>query len=295
MIEIRTFAALRSQRRCDTFLEYLEYVSKSEGWNLSGDQFRHLLTIDKGVLLLIDGLDEIFDESERDAISLQIAALPQMFPNARVSVSSRPIGYRRKLLSESGYHHFSIQDFDRSQVDRFVERWYSLALSDRHEEATKLRSRLLIAYDSSGSIQQLYGNPMLLTIMAIISKHQELPRDRWKLYQHAAAVLIQHWDVNKQLQKFWPDTDFVSEEDKYALLRRLAFKMQGGIDGLAGNYIHKDELRSEIQDYFRERYLQSPDRAAKTAASILEQLRSRNFILSLYGADIYGFVHRGFL
>ena len=37
------------------------------------------------------------------------------------------------------------------------------------------------AFSASPSVRQLTGNPMLLTIMAIIGKHQELPRDRWKL------------------------------------------------------------------------------------------------------------------
>jgi len=293
LIEIRSFAAVRSQRRCETFVEYLEYVGRAEGWALPTGHISQLL--ENGALLLFDGLDEIFDPIDRDAVASQIAATPQMFPNTRVIVTSRQIGYRRRLLSDAGYRHFTIQDLDRNQVDRFVEHWYDLTLGHRPKDTDRLRSRLLEAYDASGSIQQLCGNPMLLTIMAIISRHQELPRERWKLYQHAASVLIQHWDINKHLQQFSTETDFISEEDKHALLRRLAFRMQAGIGGLAGNYIYKDELRSEIQHYFKERYLQTPDRAAKSATSILDQLRSRNFILSLYGADIYGFVHRAFL
>jgi hypothetical protein len=41
---------------------------------------------------------------------------------------------------------------------------------------------------------------MLLTIMAIIGKNQELPRERWKFYDHAAGVLIHHWDVERHLK-----------------------------------------------------------------------------------------------
>ena len=69
---------------------------------------------------------------------------------------------------------------------------------------------------------------MLLTIMAIIGKHQELPRERWKLYDHAASVLIQHWDVNKHLNDESIEADFIGEDDKKELLRRLAYRMQSG-------------------------------------------------------------------
>ena len=50
---------------------------------------------------------------------------------------------------------------------------------------------------------------MLLTILAIIGKGQELPRERWKLYDHAATVLVDHWDVNRHLRDEHIDADFI--------------------------------------------------------------------------------------
>lgn len=145
---------------------------------------------------------------------------------------------------------------------------------------------------------------MLLTIMAIIGKHQELPRERWQLYDHAASVLIQHWDVNKHLKDKQIATDFIGEEDKKELLRRLAYKMQGGDAALksqpptfsfTGNYIYAEQLQAEFEGYLRERYAQTPDRAKVIAEAMIHQFRERNLILSLYGANLYGFVHRAFL
>jgi hypothetical protein len=71
--------------------------------------------------------------------------------------------------------------------------------------------------------------------------------------------------------------------------------MQGVEGGLAGNYIHCDELQSEFELYLTQRYSQTPDRGKVIAEAIIQQFRERNFILSLYGANIYGFVHRAFL
>ena len=127
-------------------------------------------------------------------------------------------------------------------------------MSDRPDEAKERRERILKSFKESASIRQLAGNPMLLTIMAIIGKHQELPRERWKLYDHAASVLIQHWDVNKHLKDASIDADFIGEDDKKELLRRLAFRMQSGDGGLAGNYIHREQLQDEFESYLKERY-----------------------------------------
>jgi len=122
-----------------------------------------------------------------------------------------------------------------------------------------------------------------------------LPRERWKLYDHAASVLIQHWDVNKHLRDQRIDADLMVEDDKKELLRRLAWKMQGGAGGLAGNYVHRDELEREFAEYLQARYQYPVPEATKIARAMMEQFRERSFILSLYGANLYGFVHRAFL
>ena len=53
----------------------------------------------------------------------------------------------------------------------------------------KLRKqeRLQRAIDSSKAIKELAGNPLLLTMMAILNRNQELPRDRPELYEPSFA------------------------------------------------------------------------------------------------------------
>jgi hypothetical protein len=65
-------------------------------------------------------------------------------------------------------------------------------------------------------------------VLAIIGKHQELPRERWAVYNHAAEVLVEHWDVNRRLRDARVDADFIDKEDKKELLRRVAHRMQAG-------------------------------------------------------------------
>lgn len=295
LIELRSYAGLCADDKCNSFLEFLEYLGKTEGWALTQSALHNHLKNDGRAVVIFDGLDEIFDPEQLERITRQIVGFAGDYPKARVIVTSRVIGYRRKILTDAGFTHFTLQDLDEKQVETFVSRWYDLAMSERPDEARERRERILRSFKESASIRQLAGNPMLLTIMAIIGKHQELPRERWKLYDHAASVLIQHWDVNKHLKDARIVADFIGEDDKKELLRRLAFRMQGGEGGLAGNYIHHDQLQAEFEDYLKTRYAQSPDRAAIIARAMIEQFRERNFILSLYGANLYGFVHRAFL
>jgi predicted NACHT family NTPase len=295
LIELRTYTGACAEGSCGTFLEFLEYLGKTEGWHLTQVALDHHLKNDGRAVVIFDGLDEIFDPEKREQITRQIVGFCNDYPKARVIVTSRVIGYRRKILTDAGFTHFTLQDLDEKQVETFVNCWYDLAMSDRPDEAKERRERILRSFKESASIRQLAGNPMLLTIMAIIGKHQELPRERWKLYDHAASVLIQHWDVNKHLKDAHIDADFIGEDDKKELLRRLAFRMQSGEGGLAGNYIHRDQLQAEFESYLRERYAQTPDRAKVIAEAMIRQFRERNFILSLYGANLYGFVHRAFL
>ncbi|HKR98276.1 MAG TPA: DUF4062 domain-containing protein, partial [Candidatus Dormibacteraeota bacterium] len=191
LVDLKTYASLRGQRKCETLFDYFDSIGSA----VSGAILRRYLDAGRPAVLLFDGIDEIFEPAEQETITRQIAELAESYPAARVIVTSRIIGYRRKLLTQAGFRHFTLQDLDEQQVTDFVTQWYALTLSNRPDEAKARVDRIQKSFAASPSIRQLAGNPMLLTIMAIIGKHQELPRERWKLYDHATSVLVQHWDV----------------------------------------------------------------------------------------------------
>jgi hypothetical protein len=295
LVDLKSYTGLRAQNRCDTFFGYFDVLATQEGCPVTGDTLREHLQSGRPAVVMFDGIDEIFNPAEQEAVTKQIMAVADTYSDTRVIVTSRIIGYRRTLLTNAGFRHFTLQDLDESQVTEFVRQWYTLTLGERAGEAEARIERIRQSFKASPSIRQLAGNPMLLTIMAIIGKHQELPRERWKLYDHAAGVLVQHWDVKKHLADKQLGNDLMDEEDKKELLRRLAYAMQAGEGGLAGNYIHAEELQAVFEEYLRQRYSFAPDRAKITAREMIAQFRERNFILSSYGANLYGFVHRAFL
>jgi hypothetical protein len=245
--------------------------------------------------VIFDGLDELFDPAGRELAAERIAGFAARYTAARILVTSRIVGYRRGILSGSDFEHYTLQDLSDEQISGFLATWYSLAFHGRDQDAAERRQRLLKVMSESRSIRELAGNPMLLTILAIIGKGQELPRERWKLYDHAATVLLHHWDVNKHLRDERIDADFIGEDDKKELLRQVAHRMQAGTAGLTGNHLPASQLQDAFESYLRDRYQRDPASAKVIAAAMIGQFHERNFILSRYGAGVYGFVHRAFL
>ncbi|MEQ8957679.1 MAG: NTPase, partial [Coleofasciculus sp. C2-GNP5-27] len=160
-------------------------------------------------------------------------------------------------------------------------------------DKTWKRDRLQRAIDRSKAIQELAGNPLLLTMMAILNRHQELPRDRPELYHQASRVLLHQWDVERALiEDSRLDPKTIDYKDKQAMLRRVAYFMQATEKGLAGNLIRGEDLEGILTEYLRSIEV---NQARLVARVLIRQLRERNFILCYLGVDYYGFVHRTFL
>ncbi|MEM8642250.1 MAG: HEAT repeat domain-containing protein [Cyanobacteria bacterium P01_G01_bin.54] len=292
LIELREFYALRQRDECDSFLDYVAYMGKTQQWFLDDHAVEHYLETSPS-LVMFDGLDEIFDGADRERVMHEIAGFAQRYSKARIVVTSRPVGYREQILRNGGFGHFGIQDLGNTQIKTFIEGWFALTFPQNPQARSQRIERIMGSIEQSKSIRLLAGNPMLLTIMALLAREEELPRERAKFYEKAVEVLCHHWDVNRNLQL----TDgYLNADDKKALLRRVALRMQAGEGGLKGNFITEDDLEQEIQGFLLDEQWQTDGAAAKKAARrIIQQLRERNYILCLRGPQLYGFVHRTFL
>ncbi len=94
--------------------------------------------------------------------------------------------------------HF--RNFEEKHIKLFLDKWYPIALliirkkQMKEKEDNQITKRFFLH-------TPVGREPLLLTILAIIGKHQELPRERWKLYDHAAGVLVENWEVNRHLKR----------------------------------------------------------------------------------------------
>ncbi|MFJ8621434.1 NACHT domain-containing protein [Kitasatospora sp. NPDC093550] len=297
VVELRQYA--EGQWRERTFEDFLDHRHHVAGMSLPGPELRRLL--DEGrVVIVFDGLDEVFDPGVRAATAERIAAFAARYDRVRVVVTSRVIGYQRAALGGAGFTHVMLQDLDPGRIADFARRWYAIACPADPELAARLVERITGAVEASRPIRELAGNPLLLTILAIIGRRQTLPRDRRGVYEHAVRVLVAHWDRDTKYLRtpLKPGAaeaiDLLDDRERMELLRLLARRMQEGTGGIAGNHIHAEELEAVFRDYFAQFGL-PPHQCLTAARALRDQLRERNFILARYGGEVYGFVHRAFL
>ncbi|MEU6878461.1 HEAT repeat domain-containing protein [Streptomyces sp. NPDC046712] len=295
VLELRKYADARWRDR--SFTDYLDHVGTMEGLSVPREVLTVLLDAGRA-LVVFDGLDELFDPEVRDETGRRIAAFAEQYPRTRVVVTSRVIGYHHGVLRKAGFGHWMIQDLARHQIDEFVQRWYAVVCPDDPDSAARLRRRLTDTVASSRPVRELAGNPLLLTILSIIGRRQELPRDRQGVYRHAVDILVAHWDQDAKYLTAPAQAGalrYLDDEDRRELLRLLARRMQEGAYGIAGNHIHGQEVESVFAAYLSERYDLSRQEAATAGREMIRQFRERNFILSRFGDEVYGFVHRAFL
>ena len=250
-------------------------------------------------LVMFDGLDEIIDADKRDAAITEIIAFKNKYPRVRLIVTSRIVGYDPERLQNAGFRHFTLVDFNQAQIASFIRKWHALALMEEQErERMEISKRLSTAIQSSQAIRLLAGNPLLLTMMAILNRKQELPRRRASLYEESAKVLLHAWDIEyKKMALTLDEADLTAKQE---LLRSVAYNMQtkprreGKPGGASKDIIriHREELQDEIVAFMTRRNAANPHRIA---ALLIEQLRKRDFMLCHVGNDYYAFVHRTFL
>ncbi|MEM9155868.1 MAG: NACHT domain-containing protein [Cyanobacteria bacterium P01_F01_bin.33] len=288
LVELRTFARNMAEGKCGDILEFFARGDITCHLN----QMRLKTALDEGrAIALLDGLDEVFDPKQRQDVVTAIHNFSNRFARVRALVTSRPIGYKFQRLKDAGFQHFMLQDLDAEQIDTFIGKWHELTYKPGMEREQK-RERLRQGIGRSGRIRELAENPLLLTMMAILNRNQELPRDRAELYNQASRVLLHRWDVERAIAFDDEIPTTIDYKDKQAMLERLASHMQASEVGLKGNLVGTDDLERILTDYLK---FQEVDRARDRAKRIIRQLRERNFILCFVGAERYAFVHRTFL
>ena len=252
-----------------------------------------------------DALDEVCDDRARGAVADAIATFAAAHPQLRVVVTSRIVGYNPAPFRGSGFVTLLLQDLDAPQVDSFLVKWHVETWARAQEERRRAKlASMRHSIATSPAIRTLAGNPLVLTMMALLNRHMpELPRQRHRLYAECANVLLGRWNVDVQLariERLAEYKDHFDNPQKAALLRRLAREMQtrtsGASDGGGlGNLISSDRLGAVFEEELRD-VTGFPRGVCKSiSAAIVQQLHERNFILSFVGGTSYAFLHRTFL
>lgn len=291
------------RRTVDQFgnIDFLGYIGSGRGQTMPLPRLeldKHLR--ENQTLVLFDGLDEVI-ESQRSEVVSTIINFVREYPKTRVIITTRIHGYHPgsphpEQFRDAQFQQFTVQDFSPREVERFISVWHNEAFI-KEEDRVRYQTRLRQALADSPSISELAANPLLLTMMAILNRVQDLPRDRGKLYERCAELLLKNWDLEKFPERMArKDTrdikDKLGPDQKMRILELVAAAMQEERTGLAGNIIAEDKLKKIVQCQLSELDVAQP---WSVAEDLIAMLRERNFMLAYLGDHQYAFVHRTFL
>ncbi|MEU4766474.1 NACHT domain-containing protein [Actinosynnema sp. NPDC023794] len=129
-------------------------------------------------LLLVDGLDEVADTTERDRLATVLAAwTAEPSSPYRVVVTTRPIeGAALAPLQRIGAARYELQPFDERALRQFARNWFG----DRD------RAYRFVRQIRAAHLDELARVPLLATIAAIIFEqpgNRPLPDNQYELYE----------------------------------------------------------------------------------------------------------------
>ena len=251
---------------------------------------------DGRALILLDGLDEVAEESKRYKVVQRIENFLGQFQHNIAIITSRPAGYKRDFFRTEEFPHYELLAFNDDKVEEFINRWYDSRFQDK-AEAERRKEGLRKALNNNQRIKLLARNPLLLTIIALIHRYQAvLPKERHKLYDKAVETLITSWDANKELTTH-EKLQYLELDDLRRLMEILAYWIhtQGNTgDSEGGTLIDCDELLDQLKREIKlikgiELY-----KAEEEAKRFIDLIKERTGLLNEQGHNCYAFVHKTF-
>lgn len=233
-------------------------------------------------LVLVDGLDELPSDSQRQIFARQIETLAKTFPQNWFVVTSRPAGY--SSLSIPGFAVVEVSEMGQANTQEFCSNWYKalelaqLGSGNRQtalNRAQKRAAELTEAIQRHPQAHHLTTNPLLLTILALIYRNwHSLPRRRVELYERASQILLGSW--------FDQLKGATSVEEKRQVLSTVAYQMHSRQTRI----IRTVELESHLANA-----LADAGGHPHEAPLLLKAVQEHSGLLIELGPDLWGFSH----
>ncbi|MRG49026.1 SMEK domain-containing protein [Chitinophaga sp. SYP-B3965] len=243
------------------------------------------------LIVLIDGIDEINRIKLRHDVVERINAFIAQYPEIKIIVSSRIVGYKEVQLN-AHFHHLQVGRFGHEQIQQFVSNWFAAIMGDKGDHNNT--DDLLRAISRNKSVYELAGSPLLLTIIALIHyQGNTLPEKRVALYEVATSTFLENWVRQREPSK---PANF-DKEMLIEMLSPISFHIhQNYTTGL----ISESELKGLLLEEYRKINPKLSTKEEKSdVRDIIEFLREDAGFLfekgrNEQGEAMFGFVHQTF-
>ena len=309
-IELRLLNEERKRAGYD-FLSYTtEVLLKREGVEINAKMFQALLTR-RGMVLIFDGLDEVTTLEERLGFINEIEHFALSYPGNRILITSRPVGYDFARVSHPLFSHADVQPFDDTQIQQFLENWYTsvLRLTSIPPQEQEELNLLLTTLKENTRLHKLAENPLLLTVITVLHRYERLPDRRVQVYDRCADLLLETWARLKGTYKRWQAMK-MTKDNQYACVAYLGFLLHTRSQEEVQDQAEETEettvdvtsrfLQKSVTNFLQQRKLIVQGVEQEQEAGLFIELMQREAGLIVErgkdenGEALYSFVHRTF-
>ncbi|MDJ0797909.1 MAG: SUMF1/EgtB/PvdO family nonheme iron enzyme [Calothrix sp. MO_167.B12] len=173
------------------------------------------------LLVMLDGLDEVANESQRQQVSHWVNRQMQIYRQAAFILTSRPHGFRSAPVEQVGTV-LEVLPFNSEQMQQFIRSWYLqteiMSRAGRDTPAVRAEAKnnadnLIERIISNRAISDMAKNPLLVTMIATVHYcGSALPGRRVELYQKICDLLLGSRQEAKRME-----TPLTGEQKKSVL------------------------------------------------------------------------------
>lgn len=198
----------QSRRHSDTLPVYLQ-LREFPADRLNAQGIRRLLATESGVdldsdfssavaggriLLLLDGLDEIAAQRERDLLLTNLRTLCREIPNIRVVLTSREHSYKGELPD---FTHLQLQPFSTEQISHWVFQHVPA------DNGGRLYRSLIHALERDPHLRDLLTNPLMLALAVNAGVGgYGASSDRAMLLRLCLEAITEYWDTTRGISRW---------------------------------------------------------------------------------------------
>jgi formylglycine-generating enzyme required for sulfatase activity len=275
------------ERTLSSFISHY-LIRRDADFDLPDDFFVRLLRDGRSVLLLLDGLDEVSNEDEREVVRQAVEELVAGRPDLRVIVTCRTAAYKGRTALGSGFREVVVKPLEEQHIRAIVGRFYDFVYPGQPNQAQAQTDELMAGIEqlerARGDSDPLIDSPLMVRLLLIVRYNdRRMPEQRAELFMKAAETMIQlDYLPDVEVQQTLKEAVGNSWTDQYEMVQHLAFHMHSqGQD--QGREIDEDALRQAFADSDYAGYVDALINYTRNRGGLLEERM---------GA--YRFIHLGF-
>jgi hypothetical protein len=224
-----------------------------------------------GVLLVLDGFDEVVGNDLRNSVMVDIRILTEKLLNSKLILTSRTGDFNYVV---NGTRQFEICPLSPDQIELFASRWLN-----NTENAEKFLYQVMASPFADTSIRPL----TLAHLCALFERRGEIPDKPKNIYKKIIDLLLDEWDQQRSVKRDSLYANFGTDR-KSEFLSNFSFALTTQTKSTS---FTEDNLKNAYQHVYRDFGLPKED-----AQIVVKELETHTGILLQSGYKDFEFSHK---